>query len=106
MRLFHGLSVTDYQDVLRALGLLLDERGYRDVRLIEHEEGMLLQALPTVDGQVSATYETLLLTDAVIQQLLTDAYARRASVPVAAPPPTGVGLVGLLPTGRLGAAHS
>ena len=32
MKLFRGLAKTDYQDVLRAIGLFIDEHGYTDVR--------------------------------------------------------------------------
>ena len=33
MKLFAGLSRTDYQDLFRAIGAMLDEEGLRDVRL-------------------------------------------------------------------------
>lgn len=43
MKLFRGLAKTDYQDVLRAIGLFIDEHGYTDVRIIEIEDGLVLQ---------------------------------------------------------------
>lgn len=99
MQLFNGLAKTDYQDVLRALGRFLDERGYRNVRVVENEEGLLVQATRLIDGKTSTTYETFLLTDEAIQQLLVRAYGRRESGP---PRPTGelrsTGLTGLLPS--------
>ncbi|MCC6626322.1 MAG: hypothetical protein IT340_02850 [Chloroflexi bacterium] len=101
MNLFRGLPGTDYQDVLRALGHFLDERGFRHVRVIEHEEGLLIQAMPVVEGKVSNKYETFLLTDAAIQRLLTLAYERRQpGVGVASPGPA-TGLTGLLPRQRV-----
>jgi hypothetical protein len=106
MQLFRGLSSTDYQDVLRAIGQFLDERGYRNVRLIEHEEGLLVQATPTIDGQTSTTYETLLLTDEAIQRLLENAYQRRADAPTRRLVLTASGLTGLLPADRLPSAAS
>src|SRR5688572_28594871 len=106
MQLFRGLGSTDYQDVLRAIGQFLDERGYRNVRLVEHEEGLLVQATPTVDGQIATTYETLLLTDEAIQRLLEQAYQRRADAPSRRLVLTNAGLSGLLPADRLpGAAN-
>jgi hypothetical protein len=99
MRLFSGLPKTDYQDVLRVLGRFIDERGYRNVRIIENEEGLLVQVTRPGDGKVSTSYETFLLTDDAIQQLLTRAYGRRES---GQPRPTGelrsTGLTGLLPS--------
>jgi len=44
MRLFEGLPHSDYQDILRALGRYLDARDATEVRLLEREEGLLVQA--------------------------------------------------------------
>lgn len=44
MRLFDGLPRSDYQDLLRALGRYLDARSAVEVRLLEREAGMLVQA--------------------------------------------------------------
>lgn len=101
MQMFRGLGSTDYQDLLRALGYFLDERGYRNVRVMEHEEGLMVQATPVVDGRPSLTYETFLLTDAAIQRMLQAAYQRRADAPAPATPPPSTGLTGLLPPRRL-----
>ena len=106
MQLFRGLGSTDYQDVLRAIGQFLDERGYCNVRLVEHEEGLLVQATLTIDGQTSTTYETLLLTDEAIQRLLEQAYCRRADAPARRLVLTASGLAGLLPADRLPGAVS
>lgn len=77
MKLFEGLQRTDYQDVLRAIGLLMDEHGYRNFRLVEHEDGIVIQAMPTIDGRPESGYETFLLTDRDIERLLQQAYHRR-----------------------------
>ena len=77
MKLFRGLERTDYQDVLRCIGLLLDERQYRNFRLVEHEDGIVVQVQPTVDGQTESHYQTFLLTDDDIKALLHKAYRRR-----------------------------
>jgi hypothetical protein len=128
MQLFSGLPTTDYQDVLRALGRFLDERGYRNVRIIENEEGLLVQGMPVINGKASGTFETFLMTDDAVKKLLVTAYERRTSTPrqpmppvpetppvsalrrlrdipsVAEPRPTG--LTGLLPSQRLSARSS
>jgi hypothetical protein len=97
VKLFRGLERTDYQDVLRALGYWLDARGYRNVRVVEHDEGLTVQAMPPATQRVAARYETLLFTDDDLLQLLQSAYRRRtaggdqsepsggASAPVAPP---------------------
>jgi hypothetical protein len=77
MNLFTGLAKTDYQDVLRAVGLLLDDQGLRNFRILEHEGGIVVQAMPRNQRAVDASYRTIMLTEADIQQLLRDAYTRR-----------------------------
>jgi hypothetical protein len=80
MKLFAGLAKSDYQDVFRAVGALLDEQHCRDVRLWEHEDGIILQARLVDEGD-GATYQTYLLTDDDIRDLLTNAYRRRDPSP-------------------------
>jgi hypothetical protein len=77
VKLFHGLPKTDYQDVLRLIGLLLDERGYRNFRLIEHEDGIIFQGIPPSDGRTTTHYETFLLTDEDLEERLRTTYRRR-----------------------------
>ncbi|HEY8447870.1 MAG TPA: hypothetical protein VIL01_12260 [Thermomicrobiales bacterium] len=73
MNLFAGLSQTDYQDLLRAVGALIDERGWRDIRIWEIEGGLAVQGRPGAD----TGYETLLLSDDDLRALLEEAYRRR-----------------------------
>lgn len=75
MKLFSGLATTDYQDILRAIGLLLDQQRLRDVRIWEHEAGIIVQGRQ--QGDESAHYESILLSDEDLQALLEDAYRRR-----------------------------
>ncbi len=75
MKLFAGLGATDYQDILRAIGLFLDQQRLRDIRLWEHEEGIIVQGRSLDDE--TATYQSILLSDADLQALLHDAYNRR-----------------------------
>jgi hypothetical protein len=81
MRLFAGLEGSDYQDVLRAVGALLDEQHCRDVRIWEHEDGVIVQARLIEEGD-AALYQTYLLTDEDIRGLLTKAYRRRGTSPL------------------------
>lgn len=75
MKLFAGLPNSDYQDILRAIGALLDEHGLRDIRLWEHEDGLIVQGRPRDDelGQ----YQSFLLTDEDLNLILEAAYRRR-----------------------------
>jgi hypothetical protein len=82
MKLFSGLEKSDYQDVFRSVGALLDQQRCRDVRLWEHEDGIILQARLVDEGD-AATYQTYLLTDDDIRDLLTNAYRRRDPLPLA-----------------------
>jgi hypothetical protein len=81
MKLFAGLEKSDYQDVFRAVGALLDGQHCRDVRLWEHEDGIILQARLVEEGD-GAAYQTYLLTDDDIRDLLTNAYRRRGPSPL------------------------
>lgn len=75
MKLFAGLATTDYQDILRAVGLLVDQQRLRDIRVWEHEDGIILQGRSQDDE--SGRYETILLSDEDLKLLLEDAYRRR-----------------------------
>ena len=78
MKLFAGLSRTDYEDVFRAVGALIDERGWSNISLSEVDEGVILQVLvrPT-SRDVTPRLETYLLTDADLERILRDAILRR-----------------------------
>ena len=76
MKIFDGVSRTDYQDLLRMIGLMLDERELRDVRIWEHADGLMLQGCPP--GK--ATFETIMLTDADLHEMLRASYKRRGKV--------------------------
>ena len=76
MRIFAGLDQTDYQDTLRAIGSLMDAHGYHDLRLWEREDGLIVQVRARDEGS-AGLYQTFLLTDDDIRQLLNEAYLRR-----------------------------
>jgi hypothetical protein len=75
MKIFSGLATTDYQDILRAVGALLDQQRLRDVRIWEHEDGIVVQGRRRNDE--SGRYESILLSDEDLKALLEDAYRRR-----------------------------
>lgn len=74
MRLFNGLDRTDYQDVLRAVGRLCDANHWRNLRLVECDEGLILQYTA---GATEREFVTYLFGDADLEALLRDAYADR-----------------------------
>ncbi|MCS6938501.1 MAG: hypothetical protein NZM94_04470 [Roseiflexus sp.] len=84
MKLFRGLEKTDYQDVLRTIGLFIDEHGYTDVRIIEIEDGLVLQGrVRERKGIGSSSYETFLITDEDLKEMVRSAAERRGQKPPA-----------------------
>jgi len=91
MKLFAGLSRTDYEDVLRAVGALIDERGWSNISLMEVDEGLIVQVLarPSI-RQARPQLETYLLTDGDLERVQQDAVRlqkKRETPPVAASRP-------------------
>ena len=96
MRLFVGLSRTDYEEVLRAVGALIDERGWTNVTLLEVDEGIIVQAADKQSQrEAKPRLETYLLTDSDLERVMREATMRRRkragstvaqpATPVAAP---------------------
>lgn len=84
MKLFRGLKRSDYQDVLRALGSFIDEHGYSDVRIIETEDGVVLQGRVHERRELGeSSYDTYLITDDDIKTMVRDAFQRRGQKPPA-----------------------
>ena len=83
MKLFAGLSRTDYQDVFRAIGAMLDERNLRDIRIWEYGDGIVVQGHKARTGE----YETIMYTDDDLRALLEDSYERRNRLANAASQP-------------------
>ncbi len=78
MKLFAGVQTTDYQDILRAVGAYPDEQELRDIRLWEHEDGIIIQGRPSKEGEMGS-FESYLLTDEDLKEMLENAYNRRHS---------------------------
>ena len=78
MKLFVGLDRTDYQDVLRALGLYFDDHNYTNIRIFETEEGLVVQGIRLrEDGTRSPAHESYLFNEQDLQDILQAAYQRR-----------------------------
>lgn len=74
-----GMTATDYQDVLRTLGLYVDEHGLSDISVIETDDGFMLQGTATTDGTGTGSMrKTYVLTAQEIRDLLRLAYGYRA----------------------------
>lgn len=74
MKLFAGLDSTDYQDIMRALGFLCDTEGWRNLRIFEHEDGLIVQYTL---GPTSQHFVTKMMSDDELRDLLREAYTRR-----------------------------
>lgn len=80
MKLFEGVSQTDYQDVLRALGRFIDANEYISIRIIETEEGLIFQGRHSPRSgraKPGPQIETYLITDDDLRSLLREAYEQR-----------------------------
>ena len=84
MKLFRGMKTSDYQDVLRALGYFIDDHGYTDVRIIETDDGVVLQGRVAERREIGeSSYDTFLITDEDIKVMVRDAFLRRGLKPPA-----------------------
>jgi len=79
-KLFQGMLKTDYQDVLRTIGHYIDEHGFSDVRVIETEDGLILQGKTSTGvARGEKKTETYLLTLQDVKDLMREAYTRRGT---------------------------
>jgi hypothetical protein len=84
MKLFRGMKRSDYQDVLRALGYFIDDHGYTDVRIIETDDGLVLQGRVAERHEIGeSSYDTFLITDDDVKVMVRDAFMRRGQKPPA-----------------------
>jgi hypothetical protein len=75
---------SDYQDVLRALGYFIDDHGYTDVRIIETEDGLVLQGRVADRAAIGeSSFDTFLITDDDVKVMVRDAFLRRGQKPPA-----------------------
>ena len=74
MRMFNGLDRTDYQDILRVVGRLCDANNWRNLRIVECDEGLILQYTAGADQRDFVTY---LFSDQDLQAMLRESYTHR-----------------------------
>jgi hypothetical protein len=96
MRIYEGSPRQDFEEVFRSIGAFLDQRGMKDVLLVEAPDGFIVQGLVTT-GQAGGTWsdslgtqtkETLTFLDDDIARFMEEATARRgAGVDTSPPPP-------------------
>jgi len=85
MRIYEGSPRQDFEEVLRSIGAFLDQRGMRDVLLLEAPDGFIVQGLVTSAGGTGAwsesigqeSKETLTFLDDDIARFMEEALARR-----------------------------
>lgn len=87
MRIYEGAPRQNYEDILRSIGAILDQRGMREVTVAETDDGFMVQGLAVEPGEDKSwgdastarqTKETFYLRDDDIARLMDEAVARRA----------------------------
>ncbi len=86
MRIYEGVPRQKYEEILRSLGALIDQRGMREVTLNETDDGFIVQGLALVPGEDRAwddpaarlDKETFHLREDDIGHFMEEALARRA----------------------------
>lgn len=102
MRIYEGSPRQNYEEVLRSLGAILDQRGMREISLTETDDGFMVQGLALVPGEerpwddrgARLEKETFHLNEDDISRFMDDALARRQQAtqrPADAPRPTAAG---------------
>ncbi len=78
---YSGSGRVDYEDVLRAIGHFIDEHSFKEVCIIELEEGILVRGLVYSAHRAGARTisEAYLFTNEDIDRILEEAYKRRSS---------------------------
>lgn len=85
MRIYEGASRQNYEQVLRSLGAVLDQRGMREITVNEADDGFIVQGLALspgeerawTDPEARAGKETFHLRDEDMTRFMDEAQARR-----------------------------
>ena len=85
MRIYEGAPRQNYEEVLRSIGALLDQRGMREITLNQTEDGFIIQGLALVadeerpwnDPSARLHKETVVLREDDIAHFVEEAVARR-----------------------------
>jgi hypothetical protein len=95
MRIYEGSPRQDFEEVFRSIGAFLDQRGMKDILLVEAPDGFIVQGLVT-SGQGGGAWsesigtqvkETLTFLDDDIARFMEEAATRRGMGEAAQPPP-------------------
>ena len=87
MRIYEGSPRQDFEEVFRSIGAFLDQRGMKDVLLLEAPDGFIVQGL-VLSGGSTGTWsdsmgaqikETLTFLDDDIARFMEEAGARRGT---------------------------
>lgn len=85
MRIYEGSPRQDFEEVFRSIGAFLDQRGMKEVLLVEAPDGFIIQGLVMAGGAGGAwseamghqVKETLTFLDDDIARFMEEAMARR-----------------------------
>jgi len=85
MRIYEGSPRQDFEEVFRSMGAFIDERGMKDVLLLEAPDGYIVQGLVSSGSSGGAwsesigsqTKETLTFLDDDIARFMDESIARR-----------------------------
>ncbi|HUG49115.1 MAG TPA: hypothetical protein VMP67_11965 [Candidatus Limnocylindria bacterium] len=84
MRVYEGAPRQNYQEVLRSIGALLDQRGMREILLTESADGFIVQGLAPIAGEGAwgegggrLEKETMTFVEDDIARFMEEALARR-----------------------------
>lgn len=85
MRIYEGSPRQDYEEVLRSIGAFIDQRGMREILLVEAPDGFIIQGIVGSAVDVSAwsdpaariEKETYTFLDDDIARFMEEALARR-----------------------------
>lgn len=76
-RTLRGEITLPYSEIMRVIGAFIDRSNLSEVRVVETEEGLILQGL-VMAGERAGERDTYQLTTQEVWDLLRDARAHRA----------------------------
>jgi len=85
VRIYEGAPRQNYEEVLRSVGAILDQRGMREITLAETDDGFIVQGLALSPGEdrqwhdptARLAKETFLLREDDISRFMDEGLARR-----------------------------
>ena len=85
MRIYEGSPRQDFEEVFRSIGAFIDQRGMREILLVEAPDGFIVQGIVSTGGSSGAwsesmghqAKETLTFLDDDIARFMEESVARR-----------------------------